>query len=66
MDLVPGIVNIGIGIMMSLIGFKVYNPFKGKNEPEKEQQWYKKFGTFFKIGGVVILIFGIVKTVEVI
>lgn len=63
MELIFGIGNIGIGIMITLIGFKVYNPFKGKNEPEKEGQWYKKFETFFKIGGIVILIFGIIKTI---
>ena len=49
--------------MMTLIGFKVYNPFKGKNEPEKEEQWYKKFGTFFKIGGIAILVTGIIKMI---
>jgi hypothetical protein len=63
MELVFGIGNIGIGAIMTLIGFKVYNPFKGKNEPVKEELWFKKFGTFFKIGGIVMLIFGIIKTV---
>ncbi len=61
MELVFGIGNIVIGIMMTLIGFKVYNPFKGKNDPEKEEQWFKKFGTFFKIGGISILIWGLIK-----
>jgi len=63
MDLFFGIGNIVMGIVMTLIGFKVYNPFKGKNEPEKEEQWFKKFSTFFKIGGIVLLIFGIIKTI---
>jgi hypothetical protein len=62
MDLFFGIGNIGIGLMMTLIGFKVYNPFKGKNEPEKEELWFKKFGTFFKIGGIAMLILGVLKT----
>ena len=35
MELVFGIGNIGIGALLTLIGFKFYNPFKGKNEPEK-------------------------------
>jgi hypothetical protein len=61
MELIFGIGNIVIGIIMTLIGFKVYNPFKGKNEPEKEEQWFKKFGTFFKIGGIAILIWGLIK-----
>ena len=63
MDLFFGLGNIVVGLMMTLIGFKVYNPFKGKNEPEKEEQWYKKFGMLFKIGGIAVLIFGIIKTV---
>ena len=63
MDLFFGIGNIAIGLMMTLIGFKVYNPFKVKNETEKEEKWYKKFGTFFKIGGVAILIFGTIKMI---
>ncbi len=60
MDLIFGIGNIGIGIVMTSIGFKIYNPFK--QEPEKEKLWYKKFGTFFKIGGIAMLIFGLIKT----
>lgn len=64
MDLFFGIGNMAIGLMMALIGFKVYNPFKGKNEPKKEEQWYKKFGTFFKIGGIAILIGGIIKLIR--
>ncbi|WP_320815350.1 hypothetical protein [Flavobacterium sp.] len=64
MELIFGIGNIGIGIMMTLIGFKVYNPFKGKNESEKEKIWFNKFGTFFKIGGIAMFIFGITKTIS--
>jgi hypothetical protein len=60
MELIFGIGNIGIGIVVTLVGFKIYNPFK--QEPEKEELWYKKFGTFFKIGGIAMLIFGLIKT----
>ena len=63
MDLFFGIANIAVGLLMTLIGFKAYNPFKGKNEPEKEEQWYKKFGIFFKLGGIAILIFGIINMI---
>ena len=55
-----GIGNVAVGLIMTLIGFKVYNPFKGKNEPEKEAQWYAKFGLFFKIGGIGILSYAII------
>lgn len=64
MELVFGFGNIGIGVIMSIIGFKVYNPFKNKNTPEKEELWFKKFGTFFKIGGIIMLILGVLKTVS--
>lgn len=63
MNLFFGIGNIIIGIMMTLIGFKVYNPFKSRKEPEKEKQWYKKFGGFFKIGGILMLVIGLFKTI---
>ena len=62
MDLYFGITNILAGIIMTLIGFKVYNPFKGKNQPEKEEEWYKKFGTFFKIAGIAVFLFGLFMT----
>ena len=63
MDLFFGIGNIGIGLLITLIGFKIYNPFKGKNTPEKEELWYKKFGIFFKIGGILLLIVGLITTI---
>ena len=50
-----------IGLMLTLIGFKIINPFKGKNEPEKEEAWYKKFGLFFKIAGIALLLGGIAE-----
>jgi len=49
------------GIYMTLIGFKVINLFKGKNEPEKEQEWYKKFGGFFKYEGIGMTILAIIQ-----
>ena len=63
MELLFGIGNIVIGTMMTLIGFKIYNPFEGKNEPEKEALWFTKNGTFFKVGGIALLAFGIFKTI---
>ena len=64
MDLFFAIGNVGMGMMMTMIGFKVYNPWKGNKEDKKEALWYKKFGTFFKIAGIALLIFGIIKTIE--
>ena len=55
--------EIIFGILLTLIGFKVYNPFKGRNEPEKEVEWYKRFGTLFKIGGPVLIIAGLLQLI---
>lgn len=52
--------NLVIGLLLVLIGFRVYNPFKGKN-PEQEEEWYKSYGMFFKIAGILILLFGLLK-----
>ena len=65
MDLIMGVGFIGIGIWMTLTGFKVHNPFKRKMEAEKEELWYKKFGTFFKFGGIALLIMGITKVLGI-
>ncbi len=64
MELIIGIWNIIVGIGMTLIGYKVFNLFYGSNEPEKKELWYKKFGTFFKIGGILIAIIGIYLTIK--
>ena len=50
--------------MMVLIGFKVYNPWKGKKDAAEEEEWFKKFGIYFKIGGVLVLALGIYRTVS--
>lgn len=63
MELFFGISNIGFGLILALIGFKIYNPFKGKNLPEKEQEWYKKFGTLFKLGGIGLFVWGMINTI---
>ena len=57
MDLFLGIGNIGIGIAMILIGFRIYNPFKN-------EQLYNKFGTFYKVGGIIVFVLGIIYTIS--
>lgn len=47
------ILLILIGVIMILIGFKIFNPFN-----QNEEAWHQKFGLFFKIGGFLILILG--------
>lgn len=56
MDIFLGIGNIGIGIAMILIGFRIYSPFK-------DEQLYNKFGNFYKVGGIVVFILGIIYTI---
>lgn len=51
------------GIYMTLVGFKVIDVFKGKAEPEKEEQWFKKFGGFFKYGGIGLIILAIIQLI---
>ena len=60
MDLFFGINNIIFGIVMMLVGFKVYIPFKAGGDTEKQELWYKKFGTLLKFLGFFMLIFGII------
>jgi hypothetical protein len=64
MELIFGINNIVIGSYMIIVGFKIYNPYKNKNEKEKEEKFYSKFGLFFKIGGIALLLFGLIKTIS--
>ncbi|SDK62987.1 hypothetical protein [Flavobacterium noncentrifugens] len=62
MDLFYGFFNTLLGILATLIGFKIYRPFKSKDgNTEKEELWYRKFGTFYKIGGIFMLVLGVIK-----
>ena len=63
MDLFFGIGNVFFGSLMVLIGFKVYNPFTGKNKTE-EEKWTKKYGLFFKIGGIGMLAWGVFQIIR--
>jgi hypothetical protein len=60
MELFFNLGQIAAGLYITAVGFRLYNPFKGKNEPDKEEEWYRKFGTFFKYGGIALVIFGII------
>jgi hypothetical protein len=66
MDLLYGFLHIAIGIFMTLKGFKILKSSKAKDENEiaKEELWHSKWGTFFKIGGIVLLIAGIVEIIN--
>lgn len=52
-----GYFNLILGTIMTLIGFSVYRPFT----KEKEETFHKKFGNFFKYGGIALIIWGLIK-----
>lgn len=49
-------INIVIGTIFTLIGFKIYKPFK----KEKEEMAYKKYGDLYKYGGIIMVIGGLI------
>lgn len=57
LDYLFGFFNLAIGTVSTLIGFKVYKPFR----KDKEEEMNKKFGTFYKLGGIGLIIWGLIK-----
>ena len=66
MDLFYGFFHIFIGVFMIIKGFKLLKSSKVKDENEiaKEELWHSKWGNFFKIGGIVLLIAGIIEIIN--
>lgn len=64
MDLFYGFFNSIIGIISVLIGFKIYRPFNDKNESGKEELMLNKYGNLFKIGGIILLAFGVFSIIK--
>ena len=52
-----GYFNLILGTIMTLIGFKVYRPFK----KDKEEETYKKFGNLYKFGGIALIVWGLIQ-----
>jgi hypothetical protein len=50
------IISLLAGIYCTLVGFRIVAP--GKN-PERNEEWLRKFGTLMKIGGPLLILFGI-------
>jgi len=65
MSLLYGILHTALGIFMILKGFKLLKS-KAKNEDEikKEALWQNKWGIFFKIGGIILLLGGILEIID--
>ena len=57
---------IVIGIYVLLISFKIVNPSKKKFEDPELISWYKEYGVWLKILGIVSLITGIALIISVI
>jgi hypothetical protein len=53
-----GVLTVLAGVYFTLLGFGVVAPAK---DPEYTRRWFKKFGTFFKISGPFLILFGLVK-----
>lgn len=53
-------INIIIGSFLILIGFKVINPI----ELKKQKQFYEQWGTFFKLGGCAMFLWGVVELLQ--
>ena len=59
-DLIVAISMLLSGLFITLIGFDIIKLKAKKTEDEERMiEWRKKFGKFFKIGGIVILIIGV-------
>ncbi len=59
-DLIVAISMLLSGLFITLIGFDIIK-LKAKKPADEERmiEWRKKFGKFFKVGGIVILIIGV-------
>jgi hypothetical protein len=53
-----GVLTVLAGVYVTLLGFGVVAPAK---DPEYTRRWLKNFGTFFKISGPLLILFGLVK-----
>jgi len=58
-----GLIFAAGGVYMTLIAYRVI-PKKPK-DPEKFEQWYKKFGPFMKIAAPIVAIFGILELLNI-
>jgi len=59
-DIIIALSTLMSGLLITLIGFNIIK-LKAKKPDDEERMivWRKKFGKFFKIGGIVILISGV-------
>lgn len=53
--------HIVAGTFLTLVAFRIYNPFKNQANKEKEIEFYKKSGPILKICGPALLIIGIIQ-----
>ena len=58
LDLLIGYFNVVLGIMFTSIGFKIYKPFR-----DKAEEMERRFGTFYKVGGITLIIWGLIKII---
>ena len=65
MDLFYGFFNTILGTLMVLKGFRIFkSTAKDESEIEREELWHSKWGTFFKIGGIILAFFGVLAIIK--
>jgi hypothetical protein len=57
-----GLIPLLGGIYCTLLGFRVVAPGK---DPARNELWLKKFGTFSKIAGPFLVVFGLLEFLRI-
>lgn len=60
-SLIDGLISLALGGWVSLIGFGVVSASKDKT---RNDELRKKYGTFFKVGGILIALWGAYNVVR--
>jgi hypothetical protein len=59
---IEGIITLFCGIYCTLLAFRVVAP--GKN-PERNELWYRKFGTLMKFCGPFLILVGLLQVFKI-
>ena len=60
-DVTDCLIGIAAGVFMTLYGFRFFSA-KPRVNPQVDE-WHRKFGFYFRFGGVVVAIGGIAKLI---
>lgn len=62
MGIIFSLIGLIGSILLLLISFKTINPWKD----DERDEWLRKYGTFAKIGGFIMLVFSVVRLCRII